>query len=312
MQKSRKFGAENLLNKKLMVVLFRWIIILISAILLYYKRGVFQIDDPAVMLLIFLICSNGILIFIKQHFFEQPKYLFLILFADIISISVLFRFMSSENHLYIVFFAVLFISSISQNVKWSLLIAFIATTFYLSIISLGKTSIWTVLITNPEVSIKIPFIFLTAIWTSFWSEQYRKKKEEEEKTKQFNKELEQGIRIAIEKERRVSQDLKKMKEYSENILKSLNSGIIVVNRHGIITTANPKAKEIIDPQFCNLIGKQYSEIGEFEPFMDILRTGLQRGRKNGIHEIVLKNGKILTMTFSPLQESDKASGVTFV
>ncbi len=303
---------DSFLNKKLMVVLFRWITILISSMLLYYKRGAFNINDPAVLVLLFITLSNGILTFVKQRFFEQPKYIFLILLTDIAAISILFRFISSESHLYIVFFAVLFISSISQNVKWSIFIAIIASAFYLSVFSLGKTAHWTTIIANPEIAIKIPFIFLTAIWTSFWSEQYKRKKEEEEKVKQFNRELEEGIRMATEKERTLSRDMMKMKEYNENILKSLNSGVMVINKQGVVTMTNPKAKEIINSSSCNLIGKKYFEVTELNPMKTLLTESLQENKQNGIHEINLSNGKSLHLTLSPLEEDGQTSGATMV
>lgn len=312
MGKRTKPRVEDFLNKKMMVVLFRWITILIISILVFYKRGEFNFNDPAVIILIFLTFSNGILSFLKQHFFEQPKYIFLILLTDIVSITILFRFISSENHLYLVFFAVLFISSISQNVKWSLFVAMIASIFYLSILTLGKKSNLISLIVNPEIAIKIPFIFLIAIWTSFWSEQYKKKKEEEEKVIKFNRELEKGITIAIAKEKKVMRDLKRMKEYNENILKSLNSGVIVVDNKGIITTVNPKAEKILDVKSKNITGHNYTEAMEFEPFRDILSVLLRNGKRNGIHEISLQSGKTLNMTFSPLKESKKENGATVV
>lgn len=305
-------GREDFLNKKLMVVLFRWITILIIAIMIFYKRGEFHFTDPAVIILIFLSVSNGILTFLNSNFFEQPKYIFFILLADIISISILFRLISSENQLYLVFFAVLFISSISQNVKWSLLIAMIACIFYLSIITLRKNSDLSILITNPEIAIKIPFIFLIAIWTSFWSEQYKKKKDEEEEVKKFNKDLEKGIKIAIAKERKVSRDLKRMKEYNENILKSLNSGVIVVDNNEMITTINPKAENILEVESKKVKGCNFKSIEEFEAFQENISFVLKEGKRNGIHEVNLRNGKTLNMTFSPLKESEKENGATVV
>jgi PAS domain S-box-containing protein len=299
-------------NKKLLIVLFRWIIILIISVLLYYKQGAFNINDPAVVILLFITLSNGILSFVHQRFFEQPKYVFLILLADIAAISILFRFISSESHLYLVFFAVLFISSISQNVKWSIFIAMIASIFYLSVFSLGKTTNLAAIIANPEIALKIPFIFLTAIWTSFWSQQCKIKKDEEHKVNEFNRELKIGIQRATEKERNVSRDLMIMKQYNENILKSINSGIIVINAQGIITVANPKAKEIINSKSCDLIGMKYYEIEELDPMKDLLKVSLQDERRNGIHEIELNNGKCLQLTFSPLEEDRQTSGATMV
>ena len=311
-KRETKIKIESFLNKKLMVVLFRWIIILIVSILIYYQRREFKPTDPAVIILLFITLSNGILTFIKQRFFEQPKYIFIILLADIISISILFRFISSENYLYLIFFAVLFISSISQNVKWSLFVAMIASLFYLTILTMGKKVNLSAMLMNPEIAIKIPFIFLIAIWTSFWSELYKKKKDEEDKIKEFNKELEEGIKIATAKERKVTQDLKQMKEYNENILKSLNSGIIVIDMKGFITTVNPEAVKILGLKSNGTVGLSFLEVKKFQPFQDILITILGDGKKSGIHEVSLNNGKTLNMTFSILKESDKEKGATVV
>lgn len=304
---------EEILNKKSIVILFRWIIILIASVLVYYRRGGFEINDPAVLILIFLTLSNGGITFIKQTVFEQPKYIFAILFVDIIAISFLFRYISSEQHLYLIFFAVLFISSISQNIKWSVLIATVASIIYLTLVTFRNNSEVSKLLLTPETAIKIPFIFLTAIWTSFWSEQYRRKKEEEEKIKKFNKELEKGIEEAVEKEKMITEELKIMKEYNENILKSLNSGIIVVNKNGKVTTINPKAEKILGINPDNVLDHTFFEIEELEPFQNELSEVLRKGNNKGIHEVKLKDGKILNTTYSVLKESNKNNGanITF-
>ena len=308
----RKPRKEDFVNKKLMVVLFRWITILIIAVMIFYKKGEFNLLDPAVLILLFLILTNGVLSFVKPYFFEHPKYIFLILLADIVSLSFLFRFISSENQLYLVFFAVIFISSISQNVKWSLFTAMIACVFYLSLLALRKNSDLSVLISNPEIAIQIPFIFLIALWTSFWGEQYKKKKEEEETIEQFSKELEKGIKIATKKQRKISQDLKRMKEHTENILRSLNSGVIVVDNNGIITSTNPQAQKILAVESQNMVGNSFNKITEFQPFHDIISGVLKEKPKTGIYEVQLKNGKTLNMTFSQLKESKKKTGATVV
>jgi PAS domain S-box-containing protein len=303
---------EDFLDKKLMVVLFRWITILIVAILIFYKKGEFNLSDPAVLILLFLTLTNGVLSFFKPYFFEHPKHVFLVLLTDIVSISFLFRFISSENQLYLVFFAVIFISSISQNVKWSLFTAMIACVFYLSLLTFRKNSDISVLISNPEIAIQIPFIFLVALWTSFWGEQYKKKKEEEETIQQFSKQLEEGIKIATKKQIKISHDLKRMKEHTENILRSLNSGVIVVDNNGIITSTNPQAESILAVESQNMVGNSFNTITEFEPFHDILFGVLKEKPKTGIYEVELKNGKTLNMTFSQLKESKKKIGATVV
>ncbi len=308
----RKPRKEDLLNKKLLVLLFRWITILIIAVLIFYKKGEFDLLDPAVLILLFLTLTNGVLSFVKPYIFENPKYIFLILLSDIVSLSFLFRFISSENQLYLVFFAVIFISSISQNVKWSLFTAMIACVFYLSLLTLRKNSDLSILISNPEIAIQIPFIFLIALWTSFWGEQYKKKKEDEETLEQFSKELEKGIKIATKKQRKISHDLKRMKEHTENILKSLNSGVIVVDNNGIITSTNPQAEKILGLEFQNMVGNSFNKIPELETFHDILSFVLKETPKTGIYEVELKNGKTLNMTFSQLKESKKKIGATVV
>ena len=312
MDKEKVNNNHQGLNNKLLVVLFRWITILIITFLVFYKRGQFSYRDPAVILLIIITLSNGLLSFTKESFFHQPKFIFFVLLADIIFISILFRFISSENQLYLIFFAVLFISSIAQNVRWSLLIAMVASIFYLSLLTFKQNANITSLFLNPEITIKIPFIFLIAIWTSFWSEQYRKKKEEEEKIKEFNRELEKGIKIAIAKEKEVTRELKKMKEYNENILKSLNSGVIVVNNKGTVTTINPKAREVLNLKTEKITGRSLFKVKKFNGFSKMVSDVLKSGKKNGVHEVTLKNGKTLSMTFSPLVASGKTTGATVV
>jgi len=301
-----------IMNKKLMVILFRWINILVISLLIFYKRREFSLVDPAVIILIFLVLSNAFLTFLKERFFDQPKYIFLFILADIISISLLFRYISSENQLFLVFFAVLFISSVGQNVKWSFFIAAIASILYFSLLTFKENTNLSAIIDNPEVALKIPFIFITALWTSFWSEQYKKKKEQEERVEKFNRELEEGIRKALTKERTVLSELKEMKEYNENILRSLNSGVIVLDENNIITTLNPKALNILGLDSQSISKHNIGDISELEPFREPLRTLEINEKKNGIHEIELANGNILNTTFSPLKGSRKDNGVTIV
>ncbi len=304
--------TSHTMNKKLMVILFRWINILIITILIFYKRGQFTFFDPSVIIVLFLLFSNAFLTFLKQDFFNQPKYIFLLILIDVVCISLAFRYISSENQLFLIFFAVLFISSIAQNVKWSFFIALIASIFYCSLIIFKQNADYSTFLNNPEFTLKIPFIFITAIWTSFWSEQYKKKKDQEERAQKFNKQLEQGIKKSMRKERKVLAELKRLKEYNENILRSLSSGVIVLDEHDTITMVNPKALEILQFHPRKLKNRKILEIDEMSPFQKLLEKLHTNGKKNGVHEIQLDSGKILNTTFSPLKGSKKENGVTIV
>ena len=63
---------EDFLNKKLMVVLFRWITILIIAVMIFYKKGEFNLLDPAVLILLFLKLWGQDSLNLRQ--FPMPKF----------------------------------------------------------------------------------------------------------------------------------------------------------------------------------------------------------------------------------------------
>lgn len=92
--------------------------------------------------------------------------------------------------------------------------------------------------------VRIPFLFLSAIFTGYLSQQVRTAREEKEREATFAAELQHRLEIAVRMEEKSHQDLISANEHKENILQSLTSGVVVVDSSRRVTTFSVSAQKI--------------------------------------------------------------------
>ena len=97
-------------------------------------------------------------------------------------------------------------------------------------------------------------------------------------------------------------------KYLETVLGAISSGVIALDRSGLIRTANPASEEILRVPLADLEGRNLAELAQLDPelapFVERLREALDGDRREGKVEIVLhrQGGRqVLLCQYSRLQ-----------
>lgn len=114
-------------------------------------------------------------------------------------------------------------------------------------------------------------------------------------------------------------ELESRKQYIETVLNNITTGVITLNAEGIITTINPSARDMLELQEKNPIGKSYEKIlsdSKYSEILDNIKYGMKNKFKLSEKEIQINFGNqstILSLTLSPLRQyNNKFSGIIIV
>ncbi|OGH63110.1 MAG: hypothetical protein A3G34_14710 [Candidatus Lindowbacteria bacterium RIFCSPLOWO2_12_FULL_62_27] len=117
--------------------------------------------------------------------------------------------------------------------------------------------------------------------------------------------------VALENARLVDQVLQ-MKQYNENILISLTSGLLAVDLDGRVTTLNPSGLSILNMAAPDILGRQLSEVPRLDSFARLLSDTISTGQDRRNIELELNFGEhrqILGVSASPiLADQDRVIG----
>lgn len=106
-------------------------------------------------------------------------------------------------------------------------------------------------------------------------------------------------------------ELETRKQYIETVLNNITTGVITLDAHGIITTINPSAREMLALSEKNLIGKNYKDVlshPKYEKISNYIQVGIQKKYKLADKEMNINQGPsniTLALTLSPLRQSNK-------
>jgi two-component system, NtrC family, sensor histidine kinase PilS len=112
-------------------------------------------------------------------------------------------------------------------------------------------------------------------------------------------------------------DLAQLRDYNDNIIDSMNSGLLTTDGEGTITFANRGAAEIVGRQVAELVRHDIAEVlGQRPQFLDRVRSALERERRYRT-ELDYEDGRgrkmFLGSTVSILRERDGAPlGMIFI
>lgn len=110
------------------------------------------------------------------------------------------------------------------------------------------------------------------------------------------------------------QQVQRMKEYNERIVNNIESGIIVVNREGKVTTFNRKAQEITGLFQDQVLGKTPKVL--ISPLNDIILRCWRTKEPVSIPELSLENGQnsnlIIGLNTSLIDEEGEKAGVIVI
>jgi len=287
------------MNKKILLTL-RFVLILVTIILMTYSvRGTEVLSAGYFIALIYLV-SNLILYRIHDKYLSKPIISFLIFIFDILIISAaIYVSQGMESDFYLIYFLVIFVASVGQNIGGSLPIALVASVVY------G----WLIYQSNPGISffdskilIRIPFIFIISLMASYWSQTTRKELQKKKELERFNKALKEQVAQVAAREI-------ELRIYNEKIINSVSSGVIVVREDGIITTLNPEAARALGLSKKESIDTFIGEYDRLIPLWQEMRECMDKNELMKRGEVTIENaeGKStpIGLSISPIKGAEK-------
>jgi PAS domain S-box-containing protein len=254
-------------NKKLLLFL-RFIMILATILIMVYSKKGLHVWEPGYLIALIYFLSNLALYLIPNRLFQNSRFSFFVFLFDIITISLaIYLTQGIETDFYLIYFLVIFVASVSQDIAGSIPIAVVSCIIY----------IWLTMRSNPGVSffsapilIKIPFLFIISLVSSLWAESTRKELKEKKVLEKFNEELQKQVAQIAAKEI-------ELRQYNEKIIDSVPSGVIAAMGDGEITTLNPEACRVFglkkDPTIGTNIKNLEGLSALWNKMADTVRTG---------------------------------------
>jgi PAS domain S-box-containing protein len=166
---------------------------------------------------------------------------------------------------YIVYLLTIFMAAIGENLKGSLFTAAIA----------GGIYTWLgfergIMFEETGFFIRIPFLFVVAFFTGYLSQQVRNQRNEWERIEQSRQDLQTRLEKATHSEELAYEKLLSLYEYNENILQSIDQGVMVVDLFGGVTVFNRGAENVTGfkaQEVCKSSLASWKEIGNLHQIL---------------------------------------------
>ena len=278
------------MNKRTLLFL-RFILILTTILVMTYAKKGLNPTSPGYIIALVYFISNFIFYYLPEKFFTLPYATFGIFLFDIIIISLAIYFTQGmQTDFYLIYFLVIFIASVGQDIGGSLPIAVVASILYGWLIYRSRPGIS---LLDSAILIRVPFLFIISLISSYWSSATRKAIKEKEELERFN--------IALKKEvARVAAREIEMRKYFEKIINSVSSGVIAVREDGVITTINPEAARVLRLSKEEAEGINIKNIEGFNKFWERMAQVMASGKTVKRDEVLImvEKNKTIPVGFS--------------
>lgn len=247
------------------LLLLRFVLILSTILVMTYSKRGLNIASPGYAIALIYFVSNLILYFIPATKFSRPVVTFAIFLTDVFAVSLaIYVTQGLQTDFYLVYFLIIFIASVGQDIRGSIPTAIVASILYGWLIYRANPGLS---IMDPAILIKVPFLFVVALISSYWSTAMRREHREKNELEAFARNLEEEITRITAKET-------ELRHYSETVINSVASGVIVVKNDGTITTINPEAARVLGADQEKLTGRDIKRIQGLETLWQKMKQGM--------------------------------------
>jgi PAS domain S-box-containing protein len=264
-----------MLTQKQIVLIMRWLMVLLVIFMAAYSTKGINFGSPNYMLALVFLVVNLCVSSVPERFFTRTWFVYLLFLLDIAFVSSVIYFSEGiDTDFYLIYFLSIFMSSVGQRIGGAFPVAVISSLLYGWLVykKYGND-----MFSEPSFWLRMPFFFLIAIFSSFWAVQVAAERKKKEQAEEFNLRLKREIDQAIEELLKANEDLKYYKEYNENVLASISSGVIVVDLNGMVTTFNHQASEILKQPAKAVLGKKLSQLPGLELLSNLLERTMETG-----------------------------------
>jgi signal transduction histidine kinase len=203
------------LDLKSKIVTLRWLTVLLVSLLMFYSQKSLAFGSGAYLLAANLFLSNVLLAFLPRDRFEKPTAFSLIMLMDVAFVTLAIYMTSGFNtDFYLVYFLIIFIAAMRQELRGSILAGVIAIVFYGWLVH--RSSVGLQMFETPFV-IRAGFLLLAAAFSGVLAQGARK----HEEAKGVAKELAQSKARLEEWNLLLESEVKKRTDELENAQEKL-------------------------------------------------------------------------------------------
>jgi len=273
------------LTQKQIVLIMRWLMVLLVIFMAAYSTKGINFGSPNYILaLIFVVINIGVST-VPERLFAKTWFVYLLFILDIAFVSSVIYFSEGiDTDFYLIYFLSIFMSSVGQRIGGAFPVAVISSLLYGWLVykkygagMFGEPSFW----------LRMPFFFLIAIFSSFWAVQVSAERKKKEQAEEFNRRLKEEIDQATKDLLGANEDLKYFKEYNENVLASINSGVIVIDLYGKVTTFNQQAANILKLPAPAVLGKDLDGFPGLKPLSELMKRTMETGASVRRDEMII-------------------------
>jgi PAS domain S-box-containing protein len=292
------------------VLVFRWLIVLISILLMTFGPKGLRFTSPGYALAVFFFLSNVALTVLPRRLLQLTKFVTAVFAMDVVLLSLVIHFAGGAGKdLYLLYFFIIFVALLrSKSMTFAVTCAFLASMLYGAIAY--RTSGQTELLTA-DFLIKIPFFSLIAVFGSIMSRQQAKLEHEKTETTRMCRELNRKLEKASKSKEKLYDEVLTLYEYNSSILDSLDCGVIVMDLEGKVTLFNRAAAEITGLKPDEMLFSQAEENSTLATFASLMKRSLTQPARREEMEIKTPWGKKKTIGISTylLQHRKEQAGV---
>jgi len=274
--------------QKKVILAFRFQTVLVVLALLAFTNGAVLLSSLAFKIAVVYLLSNLLLISIPARYYESLMLTGTMLVSDVIFVSSCIYFSGAlSGDLYLLYFLAIFMAALTRDLRTTVIVAVVVSAVYLwvSISASGGAQV-----VSPKFLLRIPLFFVTSFFAGFLANQARHRELDQRKAKLATSELKQQLEETKRLEAQTLNKYRYMYLHHRNIMTSISSGILVVNKEGLITTFNREAEEITGLSSGYVVGKQASKYTALKPLTDPLTDAYNSGTLRQSQEAVLRTG----------------------
>jgi len=275
--------------EKRIILAFRLQTVLVVTALLAFTNGAVLLSSVAFKVAAAYILSNVVLTAIPARYYTS---LFLtggMLIADVLFVSACIYFSGSRGgDLYLLYFLAIFMAALTRDLKTTVIVAVVISVVYLwvSASTLGLSEV-----ASPTFLLRIPLFFVTSFFSGFLANQARLRELEQRKAKLATSQLRSQLEATQKLEEATLARYRSLYLHHRNIMASITSGIIVVDRDGRITTFNREAERITGLRAADVVGKRCAKYVGLKAIAERLDDAISTGNLARSDEAVITTAK---------------------
>ncbi|MFQ5847933.1 MAG: PAS domain S-box protein, partial [Candidatus Methylomirabilales bacterium] len=243
------FRAPDKTPRSRAIVLLRYTLIIAVAYLLLAEHGFLNLPTSLILLIAAALASNVVITRLPARITDSTAFTASMILADTlwITAALLYSGHFRANFFYVYFF-VLLLAAIGENLTLIAVGAVVASGAYVYILSKTTTTlpVW-----NSPSLIRIPFLFAAAAFYGYLVDRVRR----EQQRAHAEADTVARLEHEIAERKRAEQDSRVAKEYAENLIKSSLDMIVATDVDRNIVEFNRAAEEAFGYSKAEVVGK---------------------------------------------------------